>query len=106
MAGTGLGLFAVWWETGLAERIPPHLLSRVAAWDWMGSLALLPVGYLLTGPLAEGVGGRAVLVGGGVLGTGALALALLPTAVRTLPEEPPAAPPAVGAAVLPVVDAV
>ncbi|HZZ96004.1 MAG TPA: MFS transporter [Jatrophihabitantaceae bacterium] len=33
--GIGLGAFQVWWETALAERIPPHLLSRVSAWDWM-----------------------------------------------------------------------
>ena len=42
MSGAGIGLFSVLWETALAQRIPPHVLSRVSAWDWMGSLALLP----------------------------------------------------------------
>ena len=37
----------------MAERIPPHALSRASAWEWMGSLALLPIGYLLAGPAAE-----------------------------------------------------
>ena len=93
LAGLGVGLFAVWWETALAQRIPPHLLSRVSAWDWMGSLLLLPVGYLLAGPLAEAVGGPELLVAGGVVGSAAMALALLPRSTRDLArlEEPTAA---------------
>jgi len=85
-SGVGIGLFAVWWETALAQRIPPHLLSRVSAWDWMGSLALMPVGYLLAGPVAERLGAVEVLVGGGLLGTLAMALALLPRSTRELPR--------------------
>jgi MFS family permease len=89
-AGLGLGLFGVWWETALAQRIPPHLLSRVSAWDWMGSLGLLPLGYLLAGPVAAALGGTEVLIGGGLLGMVAMVLALLPRSVRTLTriEEP------------------
>ena len=37
----------------MAERIPPEALSRVSSYDWMGSLLLLPVGYLLAGSLAD-----------------------------------------------------
>jgi MFS family permease len=82
--GVGLGAFQVWWETALAERIPPHLLSRVSAWDWMGSLALLPLGYAFTGPLADAVGARWVMAVGGVIGTAATAAALLPHSTRSL----------------------
>lgn len=91
-AGVGIGLFAVWWETALAQRIPPHLLSRVSAWDWMGSLLLLPVGYLLAGALADPVGGPELLVAGGLVGTAVMALALLPRSTRELVRlEAPAA---------------
>lgn len=83
-AGIGLGLFIVWWETALAERIPPHLLSRVSAWDWMGSLALLPLGYLVAGSVAGAIGDRTVLVGGGAIGIVAIAMALLPRETRRL----------------------
>ena len=83
-AGVGIGLFAVWWETALAQRIPPHLLSRVSAWDWMGSLALMPVGYLLAGPVAAALGAQPVMVVGGVLGSLAMVLALLPGSTREL----------------------
>ena len=54
--GFGFSLLMIWWETALARHIPPGALSRVSAWDWMGSLALLPLGYLLAGPLARALG--------------------------------------------------
>ena len=72
-AGVGLALFGVWWETALAERIPPSRLSRVSSYDWMMSLALLPIGYLLAGPLGESLGAWEVLAAGSVLATAALA---------------------------------
>jgi hypothetical protein len=93
IAGLGLGLFGVWWETALAQRIPAHLLSRVSAWDWMGSLALLPVGYLAAGPAAVLIGEQQVLVGGGLLGTIAIGLGLLPRATRALTRLEEPAPP-------------
>jgi hypothetical protein len=84
VAGLAVGGFQIWWETLLAERIPPHLLSRVASYDWMGSLALLPVGYLAAGPLGDALGDRVVLVGGAAVALVALALALLPRETREL----------------------
>ncbi|MCU1691507.1 MAG: major facilitator superfamily 1 [Frankiales bacterium] len=84
LAGLGIGLFAVWWETALAQRIPPHLLSRVSAWDWMGSLALLPLGYVLSGPAADLLGGPEVLLAGGLVAMLVMALALLSRGVRDL----------------------
>jgi len=68
VSGFGLTLFDVAWETALAQRIPSHALSRVSAFDWMGSLALMPLGYVLAGPLAEAVGDVEVLVAGAGLG--------------------------------------
>jgi len=89
--GTGFGfsLFMIWWETALARHIPPGALARVSAWDWMGSLALLPLGYLLAGPLAAALGASAVLGVGSVIGLVLLGLALLPRETRELRSEPP-----------------
>jgi MFS family permease len=95
-AGAGVGVFAVWWETALAQRIPPHLLSRVSAWDWMGSLALLPLGYILSGPLADHIGGVRVMVIGGIVGTGLMVLGLLPRSTRTLTRLPEVEEPTTG----------
>jgi predicted MFS family arabinose efflux permease len=82
LAGTGIALFGIWWETALAERMPPHVLSRVTAYDWMGSLALLPFGYVLAGPLGEALGPVEVLAGGSILALAALVSALLVADVR------------------------
>ena len=92
VAGAGIGLFAVLWETALAQRIPPHLLSRVSAWDWMGSLALLPVGYILSGWLAHLIGGSRLLEIGGVVGSSALVLVLAPRSTRHLGRIGPGEP--------------
>ncbi len=61
-------MFDVSWDTAIAQRIPPHAISRVSSFDWMGSLALLPLGYLLAGPMAEAFGATEVLVTGGLIG--------------------------------------
>jgi predicted MFS family arabinose efflux permease len=74
LAGAGLSLFDVWWQTALAQRIPPHALSRVSSYDWMGSLALLPFGYLLAGPIGEAIGPAEVLIVGGAVGVAISAL--------------------------------
>lgn len=82
--GFGWSLMGVWWETALAQHIPPGALSRVSAWDWMGSLALLPLGYVLSGPLAGAVGARTVLAVGSVIGVGLLIIGVLPRQTRAL----------------------
>ena len=82
--GFGFSLLMIWWETALARHIPPGALSRVSAWDWMGSLALLPLGYLIAGPLAAAFGARVVLGIGSAIGLGLLLLALTSRSVREL----------------------
>ena len=78
------------WETALAERVPPHLLSRVSAYDWMGSLALLPLGYVMAGALGEMLGPSLVLGAGSLLATLALAAGMLVRETWTLRRLDPA----------------
>jgi MFS family permease len=82
--GVGFALFDVWWNTAMAERIPPQALSRVSSYDWMGSLILLPVGFLVAGPIAEATSAEAVLIAGGILTAAVLALGLVPRGTRRL----------------------
>jgi MFS family permease len=84
VAGAGIALFDVWWLTALAERIPPDKLSRVTSYDWMVSLGLLPIGYMLAGPLGNSLGAVNVMLGGSVLALLALAAGLLPGQTRML----------------------
>jgi hypothetical protein len=68
----------------MAQHSPPSALSRVSAYDWMGSMALLPLGFLISGPLATLVGARFVLGAGSVIGIALLIVSLLPRSTREL----------------------
>ncbi|MDA9050404.1 MFS transporter [Pseudomonadales bacterium] len=61
---TGIGgqLFGVLWHTTLQQRIPSHLLSRVSAYDHLGSIILAPMGIILAGVLYETLGPRTTLL--------------------------------------------
>jgi predicted MFS family arabinose efflux permease len=83
-AGLGFTLFEVWWATALVRHIPPQALSRVSAYDWMGSLALLPLGFAVAGPLAGALGARSVLAVGAAVALAMLVLALVPRGTREL----------------------
>jgi MFS family permease len=95
LAGVGSEVFEVNWITALQEQIPPELLSRVSAYDALGSYALGPVGTIVAGPLALAVGAAVVLsTGGGVI----IATALVVLSVKDVRrlarrERAPAAPP-------------
>jgi MFS family permease len=86
-AGLGFTLFEVWWMTALVRHIPPQALSRVSAYDWMGSLALLPLGFAIAGPLASAWGARTVLSVGAAAALVMLLLALVPRSTRHLAGE-------------------
>ncbi len=73
LSGVGFGVFMVWWETALALSIPPAALSRVSAWDWMGSLGLLPAGFLLAGPVSAAIGVQETLMAGSALSLAVMA---------------------------------
>lgn len=66
VAGIAFGLMGVVWETYLQMAFPPHILSRISAYDWMGSLGLFPVGQILAGVLAKVMGVSVVLIVSGL----------------------------------------
>lgn len=55
--GFGLMIFGLIWEISLQELVPQEAFGRVASLDLLGSFALLPVGYILVGWLADLIGG-------------------------------------------------
>lgn len=75
---------AAFWFTAMQEHVPPHALSRVSSYDWLGSWLFLPLGYVVIGPVAETIGYDTTLliaVGWTVLST--LGILLIPS-VRNL----------------------
>jgi hypothetical protein len=67
----------------------------------MGSLVLLPVGYLLAGSLADATSASGVVVVGGLLTMILLALGLVPRETRSLRRLEPVPEPPVGLQPLP-----
>lgn len=62
LEGFGLMMFGLIWETSLQELVPPEAFGRVASLDMLGSFALLPLGYILIGWLADdAIGGIATM---------------------------------------------
>jgi len=58
--GTAFG--GALWLTALQERIPSASISRVSAYDWLGSIVFKPAGYALLGPLVAAFGTRSTLL--------------------------------------------
>ncbi|WP_308013601.1 MFS transporter [Streptomyces beigongshangae] len=57
VTGVAIEVFGVSWMTALHQEIPEDKLSRVSAYDWFGSIAMVPLATALAGP-AESVFGR------------------------------------------------
>lgn len=76
VAGLSVEVFGVTWMLALRQEIPEDKLSRVAAYDWFGSVSMIPLGTALAGPAADAFGltgalwgcaGLAILLTGAVL---------------------------------------
>ncbi|MGV9456884.1 MFS transporter [Streptomyces sp. NPDC003635] len=67
VTGVTLEVFGVSWMTALHQEIPEDKLSRVAAYDWFGSVALMPLATALAGPAESAFGRTPALWGCSVL---------------------------------------
>ena len=56
------------WATIKQRHVPGALLGRVSSLDWLISIALMPVSFAVTAPVAGALGARTTLVGAAVLG--------------------------------------
>jgi len=84
LGGVGLMVFNTLWQASIQEHIPRRSLSRVSAYDWLGSLALDPVGVALIGPIAVALGTQSTLLACAVLATALNLWALTIPGVRNL----------------------
>ncbi|HEY6759559.1 MAG TPA: MFS transporter [Baekduia sp.] len=87
-----LGLVLGWtvWESTLQRHVEPHLLSRVSAYEWLGSFVFEPLGLLLWGPIAVLTGTTEALWIAVAVGLVTTFAVLAVPAVRTLPSRPEA----------------
>ncbi|MCB5183150.1 MFS transporter [Streptomyces antimicrobicus] len=107
VSGTAVEVFGVSWMTTMHQEIPEDKFSRVSAYDWFGSLSMLPLATALAGPAENAFGRAPALWGCAALVIVPTALVLLVPDVRRITRRPakpvtaaaaPAAGPAVQAA--------
>jgi MFS family permease len=87
LAGLAVEIFGVLWDTAMQQEIPLEKLSRLSAYDALGSIVLTPVALAALGPIGAAAGIRATLIGCAVLTVAATAPVLLSHDVRTLERQ-------------------
>ncbi|MGW1864004.1 MFS transporter [Streptomyces mauvecolor] len=80
VTGVSIEVFGVSWMTALNQEIPEEKLSRVSAYDWLGSIAMVPLATALAGPAQSAVGRTSALWGCSAL------IVLLTAAVLCVPD--------------------
>ncbi|MNI24049.1 enterobactin exporter EntS [compost metagenome] len=80
--GFGLMLFGLIWETSLQELVPQEAFGRVASLDMLGSFALLPIGYIVVGWLADVIGGTQTMMIFAALGIACIIFVLMIPSIR------------------------
>ncbi|BCL32191.1 MFS transporter [Streptomyces aurantiacus] len=84
VTGAAIEVFGVSWMTALHQEIPEDKLSRVSAYDWFGSIAMVPLATALAGPAESLFGRTAALWGCAVLVVVVTAAVLFVPDVRNL----------------------
>jgi MFS family permease len=56
LSGLALEVFNVAWSTALQQHVPLEKLSRVSAYDALGSFVFIPLGLTIVGPIADAIG--------------------------------------------------
>lgn len=84
VSGFGLELFTVYWITALQQQIPSDRLSRVSAYDALGSFVAIPIGLTAAGPVAAVIGVSTTIWAAGAVAFVSLAPLLAVRDIRTL----------------------
>jgi MFS family permease len=89
--GVGFAVGDTLWVTALQRNVPAHALSRISSFDWLGSVALNPIGYLLIGPIAAAIGTSQALVIAAALNIAVCVGVILVPSVRSIGTNVPVA---------------
>jgi hypothetical protein len=89
--GVGFALGNTLWITALQRNVPEHALSRISSFDWIGSVALNPIGYVLIGPIAAAIGTSETLAVAAVLNIAVCLSVVLVPSVRAIRMDAPVA---------------
>jgi MFS family permease len=70
------------WNATIPQLIPQDVLARANSFDWLLSIIAMPVGFAVSGPLADHIGVRATLIGAAVIMAVPCALVVMVPGVR------------------------
>jgi MFS family permease len=88
LAGIGIEMFGILWDTTMQQQIPGEMLSRLYSYDMVGSIALMPIGYAVAGPVAELLGVQTTLWAAAGVAVAATVPVLLVRDVQRLERKP------------------
>ncbi|OKI71259.1 MFS transporter [Streptomyces sp. MJM1172] len=89
VSGLAIEVFGVNWMTTMHQEIPEEKFSRVSAYDWFGSVSMLPLATALAGPAETAFGRTSALWGCAALVILGTAAVLLVPDVRRMTRKPP-----------------
>jgi hypothetical protein len=96
LAGIGMEIFGILWDTAMQQQIPQEKLSRVSSYDALGSFVLIPLGLAAAGPIAEVIGTRPTILGAAAISLTATLAVLLVRDVRTISRREETGSPVLG----------
>ena len=62
IAAAGITVEGSLFWTAMQQSVPAEATSRVTSWDYAATMSLMPLGYVLIGPLAHAVGSATALI--------------------------------------------
>ncbi|MEU7555431.1 MFS transporter [Streptomyces sp. NPDC044571] len=80
VSGAAIEVFGVNWMTTMHQEIPEEKFSRVSAYDWFGSVSMLPLATAVAGPVESAFGRTSALWGCATL------VVLVTAAVLAVPD--------------------
>jgi MFS family permease len=89
-AGVSSNVYGVLWETTIQREVSPEAISRVSAFDFLGSTALAPVGLFVAAPIAGILGAQAATMLFAAAVVAATIGALCAPGIRSLTARPEA----------------
>lgn len=84
VAGIGVTLFFTGWDLTVQQQVPPEATARISAYDWAAAAGLMPIGLMLSSPIAEAIGVERTMRLGTAVGIAAALACLAVPAVRAV----------------------
>jgi hypothetical protein len=74
--------------SAIQSLVPDKVRARVDSYDWLISMVIMPIGFVVAGPLSESIGFTSTLVGGAILASVPCILVTLLPGIRGVHRTP------------------